>query len=373
VTILSILSKNLRNNLYSAFIPVILISVVFMVNSCSQSVYLKNSSELKDIITKELQDEKVRVTLKDSTQKNVFVHSVIKDSLITVSYDRKNKKADIDHFSVDSISSISHMQGDASLPGLILGASQGLPIMDINWGYAPIGFIFPSIFIISSGLSWAIGSKTKIEKIYNMQIPTPAKFLLGINWGITFSHINQDYGSLSAKSWISRDAGIVFDYNFYPSFALQFDYNFLRTGARWEKSVDYMYYNLNSLMSSLIIKTNYPFSKISSKFMLCAGLYHEYVLSAKQEWVVENDLQTNPDSPSIPKDFTDEINKNLFGTILGVQLPFFYDEMRCQFLWYYSVKELYKNNWPRYRFDFSNKDNFHKNMFIFSIDYLLVY
>jgi len=104
--------------------------------------------------------------------------------------------------------------------------------------------------------------------------------------------------------------------------------------------------------------------------MLCLGLFYEYNLTARQKWIVEDYAY---DEDSFPSDLSNEVNKNAFGTLAGIQIPFFYDEMRLNLLWYYNFTPLFKKNITKYQGDFPDKNNFHRNMFIFSIDYLLVY
>ena len=350
---------------------IIISFAVLIITGCSKGVLIKSHEDLKEVINGDLLDKKVRITLTDSTEKEVFLHNTDRDSITAISYDIKEDSTIIEKISFNNLQNIITHE-TAGFEGFVIGTIFGTTFWDVPTNYVGI-FSFKAGFIgLSSGLGLYIGSDTKINKIYRMNSPEETTFHIGVNEGITLSYINQDYGHLSSKSLISLDMGIFIDYHFFKQHAIQFSVQYAQSGSRWGASddIDYSYYNLTSLISSVMLKTNYPFKTFSKKTMICAGLFHEYILHAKQKWVVENRLETNQDAPSIPGNFSDEVNKNLYGPVLGIQLPFFFDEVRCQFLWYYSVRELYKNNYPLYRSDFANKNNFHRNMFIFSMDYV---
>ena len=352
----------------------ILIFFYFIFLGCSQSIYLTGTDPLKDAVKNELLEERVKIKLKDSTQKEVFIHHIQKDTLTVVGFDVKDENTIIYKIALSDIKNISHQVEGAGLAGFIIGLSQGVTSSDHNDAfYAPVAyFLYNGLIAGPPAIGWIVGSTTDVNKIYSMEVQSFPQFYIGTRFGTTFSFINQS-DLLHTRSNISRDFGLFYDYNFNRYHALQFDLNYLNSGARWENNHDYISYDLSSILTSLMFKTNYFFKSYSRKNMVCAGFYYEYNIQAKQKWSIEEHYytsDTNKDSPDIHTNFSDEINKNMFGSILGVQLPFFFDEWRCQFLWYYSITELYKKNYPKYRGDFASKRNFHRNMFIFSMDYL---
>jgi len=354
---------------------ILTLSLILLV-SCSQTIYLSTSQEKAQIIKDELLDKKIEMHLKDGSSRNNFIYNVMQDSITTIDYDRKSEITSINSIAFDELQSINIKEGDAGTAGFILGYVPLLLSLPIS-EFRPIALILP---VPTGGIGWLLGKGINTSRIYKFDTQQFPQFNYGINLGVTYSHINTSPWNnkwMEPSRKIGNDLGLFFYYNISEKYAIQCNISYLHSGARWGDSYwavfepNYIDYDMSFINGSVRFKSNLFLSEISKKLMLCVGLYIEHNLKAKQDWHIEDQYYGHPDDlPRIPSDFRDEININTFGILYGLQLPFFYDEMRLNFMWYYSFTKLYKNDYPKYRADFTNKDDFHKQMLTFSFDYL---
>ncbi len=360
-----------------------------LILGCVHTTYIQKNEQAISQIKPEIETKKVDVTTDSQELTNITVKMFGNDSLKYQS--SQNQQIVIIPFK--NIKSISHYEYSSLKIGATFGFLTGFVLADGAFANSLFSSAFGLVFSLPFALT---GYFIPIETKYSFRYPSFNKIEYGIEWGYSLSGISGLKPATRFSDYNHRSMGLKLGasiyYNFSNNYSVKNTLSLISKGADFGENNftgDNNHVDLSITQINLASKLLYlPFEK--SKISIFSGFFYDYSFYAKQSFILDggwaydhNDYEFQNPELGFPGDnFKNEINRHSFGILIGLQFPFYYDNLNLIIEYHQALTNLYKENHPKYYIkyrpegefsplDFTNKNNSNQNSLIISFEYLI--